>query len=174
MNKHRWGVEPICRVLQFAPSTYYAARSRQPSSRQLRDDELKGRRETALGPHARDRDPVLLEQARQLIVLKCERDLGVVCPSSLQNAGDIAVGPDGGRHDPIVLHTLHERGERERCNGRSARGLKHGSHNGEGHEPDDEEQGSSARGELRGCRWPLRGRPGSCGIGEVHVSESPT
>jgi transposase len=24
-HKERWGVEPICKVLQFAPSTYYAA-----------------------------------------------------------------------------------------------------------------------------------------------------
>lgn len=36
----RWGVEPICRVLQFAPSTYYAARRRPPSARQLRDEAL--------------------------------------------------------------------------------------------------------------------------------------
>ena len=35
--RHRWGVEPICRVLRFAPSTYYAARSRAPSARELRD-----------------------------------------------------------------------------------------------------------------------------------------
>lgn len=31
------GVEPICDVLQVAPSTYYAAKSRLPSARQLRD-----------------------------------------------------------------------------------------------------------------------------------------
>lgn len=37
----RWGVEPICRVLQIAPSTFYAARSRPPSARALRDEELK-------------------------------------------------------------------------------------------------------------------------------------
>jgi putative transposase len=36
-----WGVEPICRALQVAPSTYYAARSRPPSVRQRRDEELK-------------------------------------------------------------------------------------------------------------------------------------
>lgn len=36
-----WGVEPICRALHFAPSTYYAARSRPPSARALRDEELK-------------------------------------------------------------------------------------------------------------------------------------
>ena len=43
MNAHRerWGIEPICRVLQFAPATYYAARSRSPSARAVRDDELK-------------------------------------------------------------------------------------------------------------------------------------
>jgi putative transposase len=36
-----WGVEPICRVLQFAPSTYYAAKSRPPSRRRVEDDVLK-------------------------------------------------------------------------------------------------------------------------------------
>jgi putative transposase len=39
----RWGVEPICRVLQFAPSTYYAAKSRPPSRRTVTDQELKRR-----------------------------------------------------------------------------------------------------------------------------------
>jgi putative transposase len=43
VNGHRdgWGVEPICRVLQVAPSTYYAARGRPPSARALRDAQLK-------------------------------------------------------------------------------------------------------------------------------------
>jgi putative transposase len=36
-----WGVEPICRVLQIAPSTYHAAKSRPPSRRARRDEELK-------------------------------------------------------------------------------------------------------------------------------------
>ena len=40
-NKDRFGVEPICRVLPIAPSTYYAAKSRLPSARALRDEELK-------------------------------------------------------------------------------------------------------------------------------------
>jgi len=47
-NRHRrtreglvWGVEPICAVVQIAPSTYYAARSRAPSARAVRDEELK-------------------------------------------------------------------------------------------------------------------------------------
>ena len=40
-HKEEFGVEPICRVLQFAPATYYAAASRPPSVRQLRDEELK-------------------------------------------------------------------------------------------------------------------------------------
>jgi putative transposase len=40
-NRDRWGVEPICRVLQVAPSTYYAARGRPPSARALRDAQLK-------------------------------------------------------------------------------------------------------------------------------------
>jgi len=37
----RFGVEPICRQLQFVPSTDYAARSRPPSSRALRDEKLE-------------------------------------------------------------------------------------------------------------------------------------
>ena len=43
INAHRgrWGVEPICRVLEIAPSTYYAAATRPPCARQLRDETLK-------------------------------------------------------------------------------------------------------------------------------------
>jgi putative transposase len=40
-HKRRWGVEPICRVLQVAPATYYAATTRPPSARQTRDDQLQ-------------------------------------------------------------------------------------------------------------------------------------
>jgi putative transposase len=40
-HRKRFGVEPICRVLQFAPSTYYAAKARQPSARALHDAELR-------------------------------------------------------------------------------------------------------------------------------------
>jgi putative transposase len=40
-HRDRFGVEPICRALQIAPSTYYAAVSRQPSTRAVRDEELK-------------------------------------------------------------------------------------------------------------------------------------
>jgi putative transposase len=39
-HKAEFGVEPICRVLQFAPSTYYAAKSRPPSARSLADVSL--------------------------------------------------------------------------------------------------------------------------------------
>jgi putative transposase len=41
-HRNRFGVEPICETLQVAPSTYYAAVSRPPSARRLRDEELKG------------------------------------------------------------------------------------------------------------------------------------
>jgi putative transposase len=37
-----WGVEPICRVLQIAPSSYYAAIGRPISARRQRDEVLKG------------------------------------------------------------------------------------------------------------------------------------
>jgi putative transposase len=40
-HQDRWGVEPICRELQVAPSSYYAASSRPPSARQCRDEALK-------------------------------------------------------------------------------------------------------------------------------------
>ena len=40
-HKERFGVEPTCRVLQAAPSTYYAARRRPPSARQVREEALK-------------------------------------------------------------------------------------------------------------------------------------
>jgi len=44
-HKTDYGVEPICRVLaqagvQIAPSTYYAAKTRPPSARAIRDAEL--------------------------------------------------------------------------------------------------------------------------------------
>lgn len=44
--KERFGVEPVCRVLsqfvcKIAPGTYYAAKNRPPSARQLRDEKIK-------------------------------------------------------------------------------------------------------------------------------------
>jgi putative transposase len=40
-HRDRFGVEPICSVLQFAPRTYYAIKARPPSARALRDAALK-------------------------------------------------------------------------------------------------------------------------------------
>lgn len=42
-HREEFGVEPICEVLQFAPSTYYAAKSRPPSNRSLSDTRLAER-----------------------------------------------------------------------------------------------------------------------------------
>lgn len=44
-HKHEFGIEPICRTLtaagtQIAPSTYYAFKTRTPSQRAIRDEEL--------------------------------------------------------------------------------------------------------------------------------------
>ena len=44
-HRHRFGVEPICAVLAehgvgIAPSTYYAAKTRPPSARAVRDAAL--------------------------------------------------------------------------------------------------------------------------------------
>ena len=36
----RWGVEPICAVLEIAPTTYWSAKTRPPSARARRDAEL--------------------------------------------------------------------------------------------------------------------------------------
>jgi putative transposase len=41
VHRDQFGVEPICRVLQVAPSTYYAQRTRPPSARAVRDEQLK-------------------------------------------------------------------------------------------------------------------------------------
>jgi len=40
-HRHEFGVEPICRALQFAPRTYWAAKARPVSARRERDEELK-------------------------------------------------------------------------------------------------------------------------------------
>ena len=40
-HRERFGVEPICAALQFAPSTYWSAKRRPLSARTLRDEELK-------------------------------------------------------------------------------------------------------------------------------------
>jgi len=40
-HRNRLGVEPICRVMRFAPSTYYTACKRPPSARSVRDEALK-------------------------------------------------------------------------------------------------------------------------------------
>ena len=42
IDEHRrsFGVEPICRTLAVAPSSYYAAKTRPPSARAIRDESL--------------------------------------------------------------------------------------------------------------------------------------
>ncbi len=40
-ERDRFGVEPICEALQVAPSTFYAARTRRPCRRAVRDAELE-------------------------------------------------------------------------------------------------------------------------------------
>ena len=43
----RWGIEPICHVLEIAPSTYWSAKRRPPSARSISDAELKPKIRTA-------------------------------------------------------------------------------------------------------------------------------
>jgi putative transposase len=40
-HRHRFGVAPICEVLEVAPSTYYSAKSRPSCRRAVRDGELR-------------------------------------------------------------------------------------------------------------------------------------
>jgi putative transposase len=40
-HRDHFGVEPICRALQFAPRTYWAAKARPPCARDVRDAELR-------------------------------------------------------------------------------------------------------------------------------------
>jgi putative transposase len=39
-HRNRFGVEPICRTLGIAPSTYYARKTRSPSTRAMEDAVL--------------------------------------------------------------------------------------------------------------------------------------
>jgi putative transposase len=50
-NRDRFGVEPICRVLPIAPSTYYAAACRPASARAVRDAKLKAEIARVHGEH---------------------------------------------------------------------------------------------------------------------------
>jgi putative transposase len=52
-HRDRFGVEPICRALQIAPSSYYAARHRQPSARARSDAELAPKILTVFNDHYR-------------------------------------------------------------------------------------------------------------------------
>ena len=40
-HRDRFGVEPICEVLQVAPSTYYSAKKRPPCRRRITDERLR-------------------------------------------------------------------------------------------------------------------------------------
>ena len=40
-HRERFGVDPICRALQIAPRSYYAAKARPSSPRSVRDEQLK-------------------------------------------------------------------------------------------------------------------------------------
>jgi putative transposase len=84
-QRDRYGVEPICRVLQFAPATYYAATSRPPSARSIRDEALKAEVDRVWKEHRRvyGADKVWAQLNREGIrVARCTverlmRDLGI-------------------------------------------------------------------------------------------------
>jgi putative transposase len=108
-HKQVFGVEPICRVLSehdapIAPSTYYAAKSRPPSARAVRDARLKDEitRVWKENYEVYGADKVWLELNRQgTAVARCTvervmRDLGLRRPARAE--GPYAVpGRDGHR-----------------------------------------------------------------------------
>ena len=65
-HKDRFGVEPICRVLPIAPSTYHDARRRPTSARAVRDTKLKAEIDGGRRPG------VATEQQRRLAELERE------------------------------------------------------------------------------------------------------
>ncbi|GLX02378.1 hypothetical protein Misp02_64640 [Microtetraspora sp. NBRC 16547] len=73
--RDRFGVEPVCRVLDLPPSTYYAAKTRPPSARALRDREV-----LSLIEGVRDRRYAEVYGARRVHVqLKREGDAVARC-----------------------------------------------------------------------------------------------
>jgi putative transposase len=84
-QRGRYGVESICRVLQFAPATYYAAKGRSASARSLRDEELKAEITRIWNEHRRvyGADKVWAQLRREGVhVARCTierlmRDLGI-------------------------------------------------------------------------------------------------
>jgi putative transposase len=84
-QRDRYGVEPICQVLEFAPATYYAAKGRPASTRSLRDEELKGQITRIWNEHRRvyGADKVWAQLRREGVqVARCTverlmRDLGI-------------------------------------------------------------------------------------------------
>jgi putative transposase len=83
--RDRYGVEPICTVLQFAPATYYAAKGRPASVRSLRDEELKAEITRVWNEHRRvyGADKVWAQLRREGVraarctVERLMRDLGI-------------------------------------------------------------------------------------------------
>jgi putative transposase len=84
-QRDRYGVEPICTVLQFAPATYYAAKGRPASARSLCDEALKGEITRIWNEHRRvyGADKVWAQLRREGVqVARCTverlmRDLGI-------------------------------------------------------------------------------------------------
>ena len=107
-EKARFGVEPICRVLtqhgcMIAPSTYYAARNRAPSKRQLRDAELSEKIRAVHVDRARGRG---LAGARK-VWHHLKRDGVVVARCTVERLmrANGLVGASRGRRHPVTTLT---------------------------------------------------------------------
>jgi putative transposase len=84
-HKERFGVEPICEQLPIAPSTYYAAKSRPPSARAMRDEALK--------PEIRrvHRDNFGVYGARKVWLQLCREEIPVARCTVARLMGDLGL-----------------------------------------------------------------------------------
>lgn len=79
-NKARFGVEPICRHLPIAPSTYHDAKTRPPSAREPRDEQTRAGTLKADGSETGGRPP---SRAASRCLISARDGQGVVETASL-------------------------------------------------------------------------------------------
>jgi hypothetical protein len=111
-HRDRFGVEPICRILRqagvaIAPSTYWAARTRPPSSRAVRDATVK---QQIAAVHAANYGVYGVRKMHAALV----RD-GVVVGRDPDRAADARTRSGRGAPRPVGAH--HGAGHRRRTGG---------------------------------------------------------
>jgi len=109
-HEHEFGVEPICRSLQVAPSSYYAAKSQPPSARSIsgaaRTVEVERVHRTNYGVHgARKVHAQLLREGHLIARCTVERLMranGLQGVSKRKGPKTTVPGPVGDRPSDLV------------------------------------------------------------------------